>query len=106
MTKEEYRQFQEDFASGTDGMKFFSTGGCPGCEVCGIPEDAEDYHVEPSFSWSSCDTCGSHLGGDRHPAHYRDDNDDIVHVEVCVDCLFYSEYGQLDDMTMMDIENA
>lgn len=27
-----------------------------------------DEDCEGSFSWSTCDGCGSHLGGDRHPA--------------------------------------
>ena len=25
-----------------------------------------DHHEEAHFSWSPCDICGSHLGGDRH----------------------------------------
>jgi len=33
--------------------------------------DEDQYYgrdVESCFSWSSCDACGSTLGGDRHPA--------------------------------------
>lgn len=33
---------------------------CDGTELCGC--------VDPWFSWSSCDGCGSGLGGDRHRA--------------------------------------
>jgi hypothetical protein len=29
---------------------------------------------------------------------------DILEYEICSDCLYYAEYGCLDDMTMMDIE--
>ena len=28
---------------------------------------------------------------------------EIFEFEVCPDCRYYSEYGQLDDMTMMDM---
>jgi hypothetical protein len=47
--------------------------GCPSsCEWCHGGEDPETGEsvdqCEPSFSWSSCDLCGSTLGGDRHPA--------------------------------------
>ena len=31
-------------------------------------------------------------------------DDELVHLSVCSDCLYYSEYGQLDDQTMLDME--
>ena len=42
----------------------------------GLLPEWEGWHVvldcpencEGSFSWSSCEGCGSRLGGDRHPA--------------------------------------
>jgi len=43
---------------------------CPDCEGQGFTVDDSTSvdQCEPGFSWSSCDGCGSHLGGDRHPA--------------------------------------
>ena len=83
-----------------EGVFFFSVGGCPGCSECGLEDDAEDTHVEASFSWSRCESCGSTLGGDRHPAHgvvatTEDEARDgaIEHFEVCVDCLLFHANG-------------
>ena len=44
------------------------------------------------FSWSSCDRCGSRLGGERHPAVEWHGKEWFVgmksyDVEICVDCL-------------------
>ena len=70
-------------------------------EVCGECEsDGEEYN-EGSFSWSDCDSCGSTLGGDRHPAHgiVQSDGDTlpkgtIIHMSICVDCLMYHANGE------------
>lgn len=73
--------------------EFFSTGGCPGCEDCGLNDDPTEEQIDiastPYFSWSRCVCCNSPLGGDRHPAHYVDENGDINHINICTDCLFY-----------------
>lgn len=69
------------------------------------PTDHErELAEEPSFSWSSCDCCGSTLGGDRHPAHGYDKDDNLIHLNVCADCFYYLNYGQLDDVSMLEIE--
>ena len=105
MKRSEYKDFEQRYADAANEMKHLYSGACPGCSECGIPEDAEEYNVEPFFSWRACHLCGSSLGGDRHPAHYRDrDDDHIAHIDVCTDCYYYTEYGQLDDTTMMDME--
>jgi len=52
---------------------------------------------EPSFSWSSCDACGSTMGGDRHAAHGFDKDGGLYHLEICTDCLFFLEYGDEPD---------
>lgn len=81
------------------------THNCPECpDVEDYGGDLERYHDEAgeaSFSWSSCDSCGSHLGGDRHPAHAWDADADparegvagLYHLEVCTDCVFFHAYG-------------
>ena len=76
-----------------------ATGACPGCEGCGLEDvdsmDDERYIVagEPSFSWYRCDSCGSIKGGSRYPAHGTNKDGDLFHLDVCVDCVHYIEYG-------------
>jgi hypothetical protein len=80
------------------GIEHVSTGPCPGCDECGLGDVEDmaspDYESagEPSFSWSDCDCCGSSLGGDRHPAHGTY-HGDLIHLDVCTDCVMYLEYG-------------
>ena len=68
-----------------------STGDCPGCSDCELPENPTEEEMdlanEPAFSWQACQTCGSELGGDRYSIHGVDEDGDIVHMEGCVDCL-------------------
>ena len=100
--------FEETVATQLEGIFFFSVGACPGCETCGLGEEPsnEDYDAaqESSFSWSSCDSCRSSLGGDRHPAHgiiaeseEAARGGDIEHFSVCVDCLHYHANGTLPE---------
>ncbi|KKM87632.1 hypothetical protein LCGC14_1266950 [marine sediment metagenome] len=83
------------------GLTAVSSGICPGCKTCrdelGYGSLAEletawengDAPNEPYFSRQACECCGSHLGGDREPAHGINENGDIVHFVVCVDCVMY-----------------
>ena len=99
-----------DNVESTLGGLHVVTGACPGCKDCdsfGLPEDATDEQCqeaeEPSFSRSPCEACGSTLGGDRHPAHGTrrrtnlftnlTDHGEIVHLDICTDCLFYIANG-------------
>ena len=121
MTKKEYKEYQKNVA------EFFKKegitdlfGGISQCEDCGFDfsQDGLPHGVkcgcgntkemleEPSFSMQSCDCCGTHLGGDRYKATgYNPQLKEVFVYEICGDCLYYSEYGQLDDMTMMDMED-
>lgn len=81
---------------------------CPRCNGIGEIDSTErerELAEEPGFSWSECDACGSTLGGDRHPAHGRDKDNAILHLSVCSDCVYFLNYGQLDDMSMAEIES-
>lgn len=72
---------------------------CPGCN--------EERSFEPSFSWHSCDSCGSNLGGDRyHCTGYNEKEEEIYCYDVCPDCYYFAEYGCLDDMSMIEIEES
>jgi len=94
MNKTEYKQYENkvaDFMEG-EGITNLST----------ISD--ENGNVEPYFSWSSCDCCGSMLGGNRYDCNgWNPRVKEIQEYTVCADCVYYAEYGQLDDMTMMDI---
>ena len=107
-----------EFAKSVDhyleGIDHANAGPCPGCAGCGLEDcdDMEDERYElasePSFSWSQCDGCGSTFGGDRHYAHgfvlpgdrteadgprYPNDPGEIIHLDVCTDCLLYLANG-------------
>lgn len=99
MTTERY---EDAVAAWLDGIDSPNVGACPGCDDCGLADDADDDAVqlaeEPNFSWTQCDACGSTLGGDRHPAHGflagpEPLRDRLVHLSVCTDCVFYLTYG-------------
>jgi hypothetical protein len=71
----------------------------------GIANLSSDSDSEYSFSWRGCDCCGSDLGGDRIPATgYNRSSKEIQRYTVCSDCIYYAEYGRLDDMTMIEVE--
>ena len=50
---------------------------------------------EGGLSWRPCETCGSTLGGNRFAAHGLTDKGDIIHYDICVDCLMYLANGDL-----------
>ena len=76
-------------------LDFLSVGHCPSCPDC-VDIDL-DMGEEGFFSWQACDYCHSTLGGMRYPAHGRDADGEIVHVDVCVDCVFNIAYGGQND---------
>lgn len=112
MTKQEYQKYQEAIERNLKGIEHVSTGACPGCSECDLPKDCTEEErelaEESHFSWYRCQSCGSTLGGDRHPAHgvikLVGSPDLIFHFEVCSDCLYFLNYGRLDDLTMMEME--
>ena len=95
MTKKEYENYT------TRVELFFNNEGIN--NLSQITDDDGD--CEPSFSSINCDCCNRSLGGDRYECNaYNPDTKEIQEYSVCTDCVYYAEYGQLDDMTMMDME--
>ena len=61
---------------------------------------------EPHFSWTPCDCCQRKLGGNRETyAFVCEGFKPDFQSDICSDCVYYLEYGELDDTTMMEIEN-
>lgn len=75
----------------------------PNCVICSDAVDSEGY-----FSHTACDCCRRSLGGTRYHATGWSPQDQAAYCyEVCSDCIYFAEYGRLDDMTMLqiDVEN-
>lgn len=98
----DYAQYQQTVAKfvASEGLTFLSTGTWD-YEHDG--ERPEDWDGEPWFSWKSCECCGSHLGGDREYLYARNSADEFVQFTICEDCVYYTEYGRLDDATMQKV---
>jgi hypothetical protein len=115
MTKSEYADYQaavEAFFE-REGLDTLSNGSvdhnydgeCTN-EEC-IHDSNGDFEPQSYFSWSPCDVCRRPLGGDRedcigyNPTTKKIQGD----YRVCTDCIYYNAYGQLDDMTMMEMSD-
>lgn len=75
---------------------------------CLTADSTEDEPNEPHFSRSPCDVCRRPLGGNReYCSGYNPTTKKIQDgYSVCEDCIYYNEYGQLDDQTMLDMETT
>lgn len=80
------------------GVNSVSPSPCPDiCETCSRTDWPMEYECpvdEGGFSWSSCDSCGSGLGGDRYAAHGFLENGELTHLEICPDCMMYHANGE------------
>ena len=66
----------------------------------------EEGNTEASFSWRRCDCCHRSLGGDRYECSgWNPTAQQIQEYSVCQDCVYYAEYGKLDDTTMMNLKD-
>lgn len=109
-TRADYDEFVTAFKRGVHGLRHRSSGPCPGCTECELSDDPTEHERElaagPWFSWLACDICQRDLGGDREPFHWIAGVHEVQHGECCVDCVYFMEYGKLDDSTMMIIEEG
>lgn len=93
-TKEDYALYQEVVAD------FFKNEGVTNLSIIYNEEES----TEPYFSWQNCECCKRSLAGNRYDCNgYNPTTKEIQDYVVCEDCVYYVEYGQLDDMTMMKI---
>lgn len=79
---------------------------CNGTGTITPTERDRECAEEGGFSWSECDSCGSHLGGNRYPAHgiiaesmeaAQKPESEITHFNVCADCLCWHANGDLPE---------
>ena len=92
MNREEYKDFEDRVE------RFFKAEGIN--NLSSIDSEQEAY-----FSTLSCECCQRCRHGDRENANgYNPTTKQVQEYSVCIDCLYYAEYGQLDDMTMLDLE--
>lgn len=95
MTKEEYDKY-------CSAVQSFFAGEGVNCLTSDHEKNGEAF-----FSWSPCDCCKRPLGGNREIATgYNPATPEVQEYEVCADCLYFVEYGQLDDMTMLSLEET
>lgn len=61
--------------------------------------------VEPYFSWTRCACCKTTLGGNRYDCVGYNPTTRLFQdgYSVCEDCVYFAEYGKLDDMTMLEV---
>ena len=77
-----------------------------GEEIDSDDDQALQAYDEGGFSWSSCDSCGSRLGGNRYNAHaihkeaFGPDAkrpNDTHHIDICADCLCFHANGDIPE---------
>jgi len=94
MNKAEYKQYEAAV------KEFFFLEG-----IQNLSSGADRECNEPHFSWQRCDCCQRPLGGDREFATgFNPTTKEVREYEICMDCVYYAEYGRLDDATMQKVE--
>lgn len=97
MNKKEYAEYEAAVAD------FFEREG-----INCLSADMDKYEegcVEPHFSNSPCDCCGGLPGMRTDCSGYNPETEEVQDgYSICADCDYYAEYGQLDDTTMLDVE--
>ncbi len=118
MTRHEYADYEAAVAAfwEREGINCLCSGHicCPGCNAewtdgdeCPNGHGDRELWDEPFFSWTPCDCCQRPLGGNReHATGYNPTTKEIQEYTVCEDCVYYAEYGRLDDTTMMEVEES
>lgn len=80
-----------------------ATDVCSKCEECqsqfGLSEaelakgiEDEEINDEGGFTWCACDCCHLLIGGMKYSAHAFQ-NGELVHLEICEDCMCYLASG-------------
>lgn len=109
MKREEYAAYEATVADFISREGILGLGAshpyCPECHssftdsgYCPKGHGHRELFDEPYFSWSPCECCGSSLGGNRQKAFgFHPKNSGIFEYSICENCVYYAEYGRLDD---------
>lgn len=107
MNQKDYQAYEKRVAAfiADEGLSFLSTGTD---ELMRSDNDGGNpdqwNNRDPWFSWNKCQCCKDSSGGSRQYLFARNKANEIVTFEICEDCVYYVEYGRLDDATMLRIE--
>ncbi len=99
MNQQQYADYQAAVATFLEQNKVK-----PGCH--GPLNQEPEPGFEPFFSWQPCECCQSPLGGNRESYRFATHQNDLFEANICTECVYYLAYGQLDDMTMLQIEDS
>lgn len=81
-------------------------GPLPACGTEDCKAFGEPIYDQPFFGSAQCDCCKTGLAGDRLDASgYNRAAQKVYEYTVCFDCIYFCEYGKLDDTTMLDMED-
>ena len=62
---------------------------------------------ENYFSWFPCECCKRPQAGVQFNATcFNHSTNEIFSYSICVDCIYFIEFGKLDDQTMLDIQKS
>jgi hypothetical protein len=105
----ELTEFEKAVERHCEGIDHISSGICSKCPECQSTYNEDDEEIfqekiesqevldEGFFSWSPCDSCGASFGGNRYNAHGFVNGDEIIHLDICEDCLQYFANGTLPE---------
>lgn len=98
MTTSEYGDYEARVAA------FFQKEGL-NCLSRQQSDDKDEESSEPVYHSTPCDVCGDRHAGDRVTmSGFNPTTKEIQDCySVCCDCEYYIAWGQLDDMTMMEM---
>lgn len=95
MTKVEYKKYQQRFEN------FMRDNVLNNISLV----SDKDGNYKGYFTWNLCPVCGNNLGHTGYNCNGYSDKYGIMEFDnVCEDCIYYAEYGKLDDMTMLEME--
>ena len=97
-------KFTESIDRELKGIDHIATGLASCCGECCSAFDLSESEMsegcengtiydEGGYSNSACDSCGSTLAGDRYAAHGFGKDGEVIHLDICENCLMFHANG-------------